>query len=1229
LNSEGKLEIEYKINEKFESENYNDYKYWWWRDYDTDYKYLVYARVVDKSRREITGMTAVFVTRGGFALNVRTDKYFYSPGNIVTIETGAFDFTDKPVSTDFTANIYKYEWGKWDISNKKLVASLDGKTESNGKGFVRYTIPESDAEGSYTTEIVAKDERGNVVKTSTSFYVSSGEKWWWYDETSGGIQILSDKDSYKKGDVCKIVIMSPVENVDALITSENGNVIDYKVEKFYGKSKVINITIDDKYVSNFTVTVNFVKDNVYYTQSKQLMIIAEDKFLTVEIDPLKEIFKPKESGLLKVRVLDNEGKPVRNAEVSIGIIDESIYSIKEDNTKDIRKFFYGKSFNPVYSSFTGSYNNYGYSRLLSIYEMFDMKSMKEKEFGTVKGILTDKENNPVIGAVIVINEIYEAAYTDDSGKFEFKLPEGEFNLGILTDDEEIIGDTKLKVKKGITTDIKLVIDDGDIVQRYPLFMTDEMNGGIVLQQMTLQPESKEAPKRIEAETKDKKNGKEDAEKMKEAEIRTDFKDAILWSPYTATDADGYALVMVNYPDNLTSWRMTARVISADTKVGQNIKNVVTRKDLLVRMETPRFFQYKDEVTVSTTIHNYLSTEKQVKVKFKSEGTELLGDNEKTLNIPSNSDRRLDWKVKVNQAYGDSKLYVEALTNEESDAMEIKVPMQPRGLQVSVPVITDFSESGKTEIKYFDIPANTDMKTSKFKFTSTPSLAATIMNSLDELIGYPYGCVEQTMSRFLPSAMVANTLKNLNIPVEEKTMTELPKMVDAGIKKLYSFQHSDGGWGWWTNDNSNPFMTAYVVYGLSVAQNSGYNIKNDVITRGIKKMKDFIKDKNIDATTKAYIIYVVAVSKGKSESAFVKENIEKIKNEKLNNYALSLISLSLYYVDEVNSAKDYLEQLERNATVSETTVYWEGQSFHYRWQDDKVQTTAFALKAFVNVNPQSDKIDKIIRWLVMQRMGVSWRSTQETAMIVYSFVDYMKISKELEPDYNLKVYLNDNIILDRDYTSKDVFIKAEYVNIDASKLKAGNNEIKIVKNGNGKVYFSSNAYYFLDEEIIKPVENGFRVEREYFKLEKYEKYNTNEIIYRKKYFDGNVTSGDYLLVNVKVYSKEKEMNYFMLEDPIPAGCEVIKDDWTFNIENEESFSGNPYWYWRWWYADKDIRDDRITFFATYLYGGEQKFSYILRAQIPGEYTINPSKGALMYYTDYNGSTNNEKIVITDK
>lgn len=1227
LNSDGKLEINYSINEEFKDNNNFD---GWYRPYyyETDYRYIVQAKVVDKSRREISGTTTAFVTRGGFSLSAKTDKYVYKPDENVSIEVIAFDFSDKPVETDFEAVIYKTTWERdYNKEKKDYVKTLSGRTRTDGKGIVTFEIDNGDVEGAYNIEIKAKDAKANEITTTSYFYVSKGDMWWYYNQ-SGGVQIIPDKDSYKQGEVCHALVIVTNPDANVLVTTNTDDILYYKVEKFRGTSKIIDIPITDKYMSGFEININYVYNGTFYNESKNVLVIPEEKFLTVQIEPSELIYKPKETGELKVRVVDNFGNPVSNAEVSIGVVDESIYSIKEDKTKDIRKFFYGQKAAAVSTAYSNSTNSNGQSRLITIYEKFNLKSTSDRTLATVNGRLLKKNGTPIPNAVIVIDEDYQAAVTDADGNFNFKLPEGSYSISVyysgITKDDLV----ELNLSKGQIKTITLYNDKemNDIVTEQTGMVGEEFNirGGRTDESSVVDDG------KLMAAPEKKMKGDYDSETstdFKEAEVRSDFRDAIYWSPYTTTDADGYATVDINYPDNLTTWRITSRVITEDTKVGQMTSTVITRKDLLIRMETPRFLQENDQVTISTIIHNYLQTEKQTRVRFTGENI-LLQDasNERTLNIAPNTDVRVDWKIKVTQPLGEAKLYAEALTNEESDAMEVKVPLQPKGLKVIESIIADFSEENKTETKTATIPSATDLRSAGMNFTVDASLAATILSALDELVGYPYGCVEQTMSRFLPTVVVANAFLKLNAPISEATKKDLPLMVNKGLQRLYGFQHPDGGWGWWENDNSNPFMTAYVVYGLSIAKQAGYEITDGVLKNGINAIKQHLTKSDIDPTTRAYMLYSLAVAEEKDENYFKKE-IDKIISNDINDYARSLIAMTWKLIGNDSKAREALTGLEKNVkTAGEGAAYWEGKQFHYQWQDDKVQTTAMALKAIVNINDKSDLKDKVIRWLMMQRQGTAWRNTQETAMIIYAMVDYLKTSNELAPNYLVKVFVNGQNVFEKKMTVDDVFKKSETVKLSNENIKSGDNEIRIEKSGTGKVYFSSNVVYYNSSDNISPNEEGFRIEREYFMLEKYDSYSEDKITYKKRPFSGDVKSGDEILVKLKVHSKSEDYQYFMLEDPLPSGVEVIKDDWAYTIDDENNYGGYDYYYWRWWYADKEVRDNRVTFFATYLGKGEYEFSYIMRAQIPGDYVVNPAKGMLMYYPEVNGNSGNMKLKI---
>ncbi len=1221
IGNDGKMEISYNINEEFkEREEFNWYRHY----YGNDFRYIVQATVTDNARHAVSGNASAFVTRGGFYISANSVSYIYKPGETAVINVNAADYSNKPVQTQFDAYVYLTN-NNYKRENRKLLEVINGNTRSDGKGTVAYNIAGNGSEGTYEVEIKARDDRSNEIISAAYFYVSSGD-YSWLSTQGGEMQIVADKESYIEGDICRAVIVASVSNIDMFVTTETDNILYHNVTRLNGNSVALEIPVTDKYMSGFIINANYVKDGLHYSTSKRVAVIPVKKLLTVEVEPSLQIYKPKDEGALRVRVLDNNGLPVSDAEVSIGIVDESIYSIKEDKTQSIDKFFYGKVRAGVSSGYDSKRTNTGRARLMTIYEKFKMKSLNKGQLGTLRGTVIDEKNQPVPKAVIVIDEIYYAGVTGEDGSFEFELPEGTYNVGVFSY-VAILGNREVDVEARETRSVSLRINSKDHIPNVEDIgegRTMEMDGAIVPQEISL-----EAPRsELKMMAKDKSPG--DGEQLVAAEVRSDFRDAVMWSPFTRTGYDGYADVMVKYPDNLTSWRITSRVITKDTKVGQATKTVITRKDLLVRLEAPRFMREKDEVTISAIVHNYLQSEKRTKVSFRSENVSLVsGQATREIVLKPDSEQRLDFVVKADNPNGHAVVWAEALTNEESDAMEIRVPLQATGLKLSKSIIADFADVTKTEYKTMEIPSGTDLRSSGMHVTIDPSLASTILTSMDDLIGYPYGCVEQTMSRFLPTVIVANAFGKLNAPISEATRTELPKMVNKGMSRLYSFQHSDGGWGWWENDNSNPFMTAYVIYGLSIANETGYPVNKTSLGRGIGSIKNQLTSSGLENTTKAYMLYSLAIA-SKPDHELVRDELSKLDKTELNNYAKSLIALTWKIIGDNSRAKEALADLEKNVIKlqGEGAAYWEGKQFHYNWQDDKVQTTAMALKAFVNIDEKSELKDMVIRWLIMQRQGTSWRSTQETAIIIYSMVDYLKTSQELDPDYSLSVFVNDKNILQKQMTKSDVFAKSETIKLDGKDLLPGTNNIRIEKSGKGKVYFASTLNYYKPFDQVKSEEDGYRVEKEMFVLNKYEEYGGDKITYKPLPFTGTIKSGEVMLVKVRVHSKDDNNNYFMLEDPLPSGVEIVKDDWTYPIENDNNYQGYDRYYWRWWYADKDVRDDKVVFFATSFGKGVFEFSYLMRAEIPGDYSVNPAKGSLMYYPEVYGNTEGTKLKIIE-
>lgn len=1239
LNEDGKFELSYKIDS----------------DNSGDYQYSIVAQVTDASRRAINGIAETFVTRGSFTISTSPEKWFFKQGSEVKLKVNASDFSDKPVQTDFRVIVYYPDDSRY-INKMSYTDTIRAKTNQAGSAVVKFK-PKRDATGYFSYTVIAFDEKEREIETSGSFYVGDIDNYY-LQRTNAGIEIVTDKEAYEKGDTLIAYVFLPETNQELLLTYETDKIIFYKKLKPVRNSFEIREELTEKFVPSFNITISFIKDRMLYQSAKLIGVLAKDKFLNIDLIPSKNIFKPGEQADYEITVKDYKGNPVKNTEVSFGIIDESIYAIKEDETQPIETFFYSPQ---RYYISTNNSLQYGYFSTYSRTATYidknyfsykqDDKNYKGRLYG--KLIIPGKEKIPDGLFVMLTGEkYYYSAKADSLGNYEIKnIAKGNYQLfisagygGML-----LIGEVIIDVKK----EYNITLNE-EQEQQINTILTEVVKGGSQPKNEIADDLSSESPmgERMPPSFMYEKKESTNKQSYQQADVRSNFVDALIWKAHVVTDKNGKAKVQFKIPDNLTTWRTTVRGITKQTDVGQNTNKFISRKDLLIRMETPRFLRQDDEVVISTIVHNYLSSVKKTKIEFSSDKLKLLGSRINNSNreaekfsvkevyeveIPANSELRVDWKVKVDFPTGEATLKASALTNEESDAMEVKVPVLPNGVKVIEPIVKNYTNDNVNETFDFNLPDNFDLRSAMLSFSAAPSIAGTILKSLDDLAGYPYGCVEQTMSRFLPTIIVSNTFKEIKVPLKSKTIEELPKFVEAGLKRLYDHQHSDGGWGWWKNDNSSPYMTAYVIYGMSLAKEAGYNINENVYQSGLNNLKNQIINAkaDIDETTLSYMIY--ALSTALKNQRYDKENYLEIINillrKDLQSYPLSLLAISLKNMNETSKAKELSAKLLKQVNEEKSFAFWSGKGWNYNWQDDNVQGTAFAVKAILSIEGNSGLIEKAVKWLIQKKQGYSWRSTQETAVVLFALTDYLKITKELDPDYTAKVFVNDKEVYSVKFNKESVFTEGKTIKISDDReklLRKGRNKIRIEKSGKGALYFSGlNEYFTTDLASVKN-DNGFKLRREYYILEAGNK--DGRIIYYKKDFDGIVKSGQDIFVKTFVESKSDNLDYFILEDMLPSGFEIVKEMDRYFIDGEGSYNTYyDYFYdympWRWHFAEREYRDEKVSFFVTQSQK-KMEFSYIMKAQVPGEYKIMPAQGYLMYYPELNGFSGVVDIVVED-
>jgi hypothetical protein len=681
-------------------------------------------------------------------------------------------------------------------------------------------------------------------------------------------------------------------------------------------------------------------------------------------------------------------------------------------------------------------------------------------------------------------------------------------------------------------------------------------------------------------------------------VRKAFPDTAYWNPNVHTGPDGHARVDFNFPDALTTWRTTIRAMTDDGKAGGVVTRVLVRKNLIVRLAAPRFFRQGDEVTLRVIAHNYLEAAKDVTFALDVQGLEVIGGQQQTVNIPAKGESYAEWRVKAHTT-GNAVLTAKALTNEESDALEMTLPVLPFGVRqrdASSGVV--FSGTGQSAWKY-NYPPASDAGSRTLTITIAPSVAGTVFDALDYLTSYPWGCTEQTMSSFLPDVIVAQAVDKLHLkpPIDPATLNV---MVRDGLDRLYSFQHDDGGWGWWPDDPSRVFMTAYVVSGLGQAQSAGYKVDASRINRA-RSWLGAVLDAHPEMIPdlRAYVVFALATTGQAPKDALDRAWSSR---EKLSDEGLALVGLALDAARDTR-AKTAAAMLEQKAKTTGTDAYWAGtyDSLLEYWDDTSAETTALALKLLIRQSPSSGLLPKAAVWLAAHRSGGYWESTKQTAMVIEGLTDYLSLSGELNNSSDVEVLVNGTVAGSRHFGPGDGFALPWKLQIPAAPAGASG-LITIRKSGNGITYWSAeSAWYSAGKSLSQQGQVALNITRDYYLLNKSQPKPTDPITYDLAPLKNPVHVGD--IVAVKLAVNGSEWKYLLAEDPIPSGAEFLDHTELYTLNNK------PDW-WADWFTRKEFHDDRAAFFNAE-FNGRREYVYLLKVVNPGKFVISPAQAGPMY------------------
>ena len=716
---------------------------------------------------------------------------------------------------------------------------------------------------------------------------------------------------------------------------------------------------------------------------------------------------------------------------------------------------------------------------------------------------------------------------------------------------------------------------------------------------------------------DKEGGAESARKY--------FPDTAAWFPSVVTDVNGHAVLRVTMPDSLTTWRATVRAHARSTMVGQAQQKVVVTVPLSARLGLPRHYTLGDKAMVAGVVHNDTNRARRVSATLRADGADIAGRAKQYVTVPAHGQASVEWEIEPRMV-GKVTLSLAARSWFLNDAVDMTVPVLPFGEETQRAWAGETRPSDESgALLEFELPEDALSGATRVQLEVSPGYAGVVQQALEFLVNYPYGCVEQTMSAFMPDIVAHRAFTHLGVALP-RSQAELARMVDSGLARLYKYQHPDGGFGWWEFDQSDIWMTSYVLFGLGKAKEAGFDVSAQAIDRALDYLAQSLAHaRKAGAREYAFASFVLAEHdrlEGASLSEFIRFGRQSHASSAVADpLTTAYITLATSRVGQNSMAAAGAQLLSARATRHSGQAYWQTQDTAHWWRNETAESTAWAMMALLRVDPTSPLVAEAARHLASARTGSQWRSTRESAAAVLALVEYMiQAGDDVSAERKVVVSVNGRETSRLTLGGAAGGSASEAAStptstsivIDPNLIVPGRNQISLRAEG-GALLYSAKADWYVPRDHIEAGGDCAVITREYFRIDrnapapKGQKYFVTPI-------DGEVGVREEVLVRVSVRALT-DLEYMAFEDPVPSAFEISE-------EPVDAYS------WYYWYDRSEARDSKMVVFATRIPAGRtQTFEYVLVPERPGSYRVMPTQAWSMYYPGLRARGNSSSIKVT--
>lgn len=683
----------------------------------------------------------------------------------------------------------------------------------------------------------------------------------------------------------------------------------------------------------------------------------------------------------------------------------------------------------------------------------------------------------------------------------------------------------------------------------------------------------------------------------------------LWSGIKKADSDGN----VDFPIDIPQFSGDLRVMAVAYKndaFGSANSNIKVADPIVISTGVPRFLTPGDRVELPVNLSNTTKQVATVTARLSLTGP-LTADSISTqkLTIQPGRESRAIFRVAAQQAIGAGAITVTVNGLNETFTEKTEITVRPAA-SLQKTTLLGAVAGGKTQA--LRLASGFLPGTARASVTLSRSPVAQYGRELSFLLGYPHGCLEQTISKAFPQLYFADLAKQLStstyfVRAGESDLNPATNIRQA-VQQVEGLQAQNGGFTMWPGmaavsgkSNVDDWATAYAVHFLAEAQEAGYEVRSSILSSAIDYLTTLTNSpatenavtfdeaggrtvKKVASRTTIYALYALSVAGKPNRSAM---NYYKQNAGLLTNDSRYLLASTFFRVGDTRSYASLLpKQFSDNTTGRQT-----GDSYA-----SPLRNLALVLDALIDTDRDNIQIPALARQLSAALKQSAYLNTQEAA---FAFLSLGKLARQTAGSTATATL-----------TAAGKPLGALNSSLLTVRRVPTNAPLTLSANGTGSVYYYAQSEGIPASGKLTAEDNGLRVRRQYLNRD------------GKPISD--IRQNDLVVVKITLASQNGlTVENVVVTDLLPAGLEVENprltgspgreaSDMPWISKSKSSVSDQPDHF--------DLRDDRINFYTTAT-GTERTFYYLARAVSKGRFVLGPVSADAMYnaeYRSYNGA-----------